>query len=300
MRRVQVLLSSYNGEKYIKQQLDSILNQKGVEIHCLVRDDGSTDQTTNILLQYQKRYNNIKVVFGSNIGYKASFMELVYLSGQYDYYAFADQDDVWQTDKLLKAIEEIEKVENDLPVMYCSNCTVVDENLNYMQMLHKEKNIVPNKIRALVEGFAHGCTMVFNHKAKDLIIKYRLQQDLAHDFWIPLLMLFCGKVIYDNNSYILYRQHSNNVFGNKSSLKRVIKSSYDRFKSKGYYSKIIQQILDGYSDDLTIEDYKLLNEIKGYNISFSRKVKLLFNKQLKKRTIRGTFYLRVLIILSRF
>ena len=94
MKTVQILLSSYNGEKYISRQIDSILRQKDVEIHLLIRDDGSTDGTRAIIKEYEKKYPaNVEVVFGENMGWKKSFFTLLRLAGDYDYYAFADQDD---------------------------------------------------------------------------------------------------------------------------------------------------------------------------------------------------------------
>ncbi|MBV1817954.1 glycosyltransferase family 2 protein [Clostridium cochlearium] len=301
MIRVQVLLSSYNGKKYIRQQLDSIFNQYGVEVFCLVRDDGSTDNTVDILFEYKKKYTKLEVVRDNNIGYKKSFMRLVEISGEYDYYAFADQDDVWKPDKLLKAIEKINKVQDNLPVMYCSNCIVVDENLNYLSMLHNCGNILPNnKVKALVQGFAHGCTMVFNYEARKLILKYKPKQEYAHDFWIPILLMFLGKIIYDENSYILYRQHGDNCFGSESSIKKIIKFKTKRFINKDFYYCMINEILIGYGGILKLEDQLMLKEIVEYKNSFYNKIRLLFNNKLEKNTLKGTLFLKILILLSRF
>lgn len=301
MVRVQVLLSSYNGEKYIRQQLDSIFNQQGVEVFCLVRDDGSTDNTIDILCEYQKKYNNLEVIRDRNVGYKKSFMKLVENCGQYDYYAFADQDDVWKPEKLLKAIEKIAKVQDNLPKVYCSNCIVVDKNLNYLSMLHNVGNILPNnKAKALVQGFAHGCTMVFNYETRNLILKYKPKQEYAHDFWIPILIVFLGKIIYDENSYILYRQHEDNFFGSKSSIKKIIKVNTKRFIDKGFYYSMISEILIGYGDVLKPEDQMMLKEIVEYKSSLYNKIRLLFNTELKKNTLKGTLFLKMLIAFSRF
>ncbi len=300
MKKVQVLLSSYNGQKYIREQLDSILNQEDVDVHCLVRDDGSTDETNDILREYQTKHKNIEVLCEKNIGYKASFMKLVRVSGEYDYYSFADQDDVWKPDKIIQAIYHIEENEYTSPAMYCSNCTVVDENLRYIRELHSNDTIVPNKEKALVEGFAHGCTMVFNKKTRDLILKYDLKKEYPHDFWIPLIMVYLGKVIYDKNSYILYRQHSDNVFGSQSELKRIIKKGINKIKNKNSTSDMINEILAGYGDYLLSKDYCMLNEIAEYDKSISKKIRLLFNKNIRKSTIRGTIFLKVLILFSRF
>ncbi|RKL61647.1 glycosyltransferase family 2 protein [Thermoanaerobacteraceae bacterium SP2] len=302
VKKVQVLLSSYNGQEYIGQQLDSILNQQGVEVHCLVRDDGSTDSTINILRDYQRRYENIEVIEGVNIGYKKSFMELVYLSGEHNYYAFADQDDVWKPEKMLRAIEKLSEENDNRPAMYCSNCIITDQNLNKIRMLHNSGNIVPEtKVQALVQGFAQGCTMVFNRKARDLILKYKPKQDYAHDFWIPLILNFLGKIIYDKNSYILYRQHEDNYFGTKSSIKKAIKFKSVLFNRKrNFYSNMIAEILEGYRDILGKDDRLMLENIISYRNSIVNKAKLILNRQLKRNTFAGTLFIKILIFFSRF
>ena len=128
MKKVQVLLSTYNGEKYLKEQLDSIIAQKGVDVHILARDDGSKDDTIKIL----EGYENIDIIKGSNIGVCKSFFELINKSGEYDYYSFADQDDVWDCDKLVIAINKLEKC-NSKPAVYASNTRLVDANLTFLK-----------------------------------------------------------------------------------------------------------------------------------------------------------------------
>lgn len=302
MKRIQVLISTYNGEKYIQEQLDSILAQKEVEIHCLIRDDGSTDNTAAILSEYLKQTGNIEIIFEKNIGYAASFLELVKRSGNYDFYAFADQDDVWEPMKLKKAIDKIAEGEINTPILYCSNCTIVDEYLNKTGMLHSKENVIPqNKITALVQGFAQGCTIVFNCKSKELVLKYEPKQQYAHDFWIPLLHVFLGKIIYDKNSYMLYRQHGNNVFGGSRSLLRLIKIKLGFLtKESNYYSRMAEELLLGYGGELDEDEQHQLKEIAEYRSSLYKYIRLFFNKALKRNTVRGTLIIRSLILFTRF
>lgn len=95
MKKVQVLLSSFNGERYIQKQLDTIFAQRGVEVSCIVRDDGSSDRTVQIIKNYQKKQLALQLIEGENLGWRRSFMELLRLAEKADYYAFADQDDEW-------------------------------------------------------------------------------------------------------------------------------------------------------------------------------------------------------------
>ena len=124
MYKVAVLLSTYNGSKYIKEQIDSILSQEGVNIDIYIRDDGSTDETVNIIYEYKS--NNIFLTEGKNIGVGNSFMELLYSVPEiYDYYAFADQDDIWSEKKTRIAIEVLQKNKKHL---YASNQELIDKS----------------------------------------------------------------------------------------------------------------------------------------------------------------------------
>ena len=109
MHNIAVAMSTYNGELYIKEQINSILEQKNVKVELFVRDDGSKDKTLGILETYGEKWNNIHFIKGENLGVGNSFMELLYSIGcEYEYYAFADQDDVWLPDKLNQGIAKIE------------------------------------------------------------------------------------------------------------------------------------------------------------------------------------------------
>lgn len=300
MKKVQVLLSSYNGEKYIVDQLDSILRQTDVEVHCYIRDDGSTDNTLDILHKYQNNNKNIKVIKGVNIGYKASFMQLLEMSDEFEYYAFSDQDDIWMPNKLISAIKKIENSNKNVASLYCSNCTVVDESLNYIRNLHDNENIIPHKGKALVQGFAHGCTMVLNKKARDLVLKHPYKGDQPHDFWIPLLMIYLGQVIYDKNSYILYRQHTNNVFGSQKHWTRLVRHGINKFDKKKNISNTIKELLIGYSEYIFLDDRLMLEEICNYDKALKSKIRLLLNANIRRTTFRGTIFLKLLILFSRF
>lgn len=300
MKKIQVLMSTYNGANYLKQQLDSILCQEDVEVHCLIRDDGSTDDTLSILEEYKTAYSNIDLIVGDNLGYKASFMELLYCSSaEYDYFAFADQDDIWLKDKLSVAINKLSASESSSS-MYFSNCTLVDENMKEFGMLHRDRRFIPSTHnQSIVLGFAHGCTMVFGQVARDLILKHRLKNNLAHDYWIPLVMMYLGQCIYDEDSYILYRQHAANTFGSDDSWWTVIKTKFKNLDvDKNKYSLAAQELLDGYSEDLSLDDFDNLTKISNYRKR--GKMSLLFDSRMKRNTLRGTLYLKLMILISHF
>lgn len=232
--RVKVLMSAYNGEKYIVQQIDSILNQKDVEISLIIRDDSSTDNTLEVLSNYESS-PYIEIIKGKNIGCGNSFMEMLYNCGDADYFALADQDDLWFPEKLIMAIKKIENY-SDKPVLYTSNQTITDEFLQIKGLRYQDSPKFELDDIIMGNNLA-GCTFVINRKLKELLTSYerRPSPDFLririHDAWICAFSKCVGEVVYDCNSYMLYRQHSNNVVGVRKIrtteiVRNYLKSSY--------------------------------------------------------------------------
>lgn len=212
--RVLILLSMYNGERYISEQLDSLLNQT-VPVDIVIRDDGSTDNSVKIVESYLSKNDNIRLIKGQNIGFVKSFNRLILDCSVDDrqWIAFCDQDDVWLPRKLEVAIDALKKVDNqNIPLMYCSNLCLVDEFLKPIGYMRPHSTKVLNSC-IYVQNIATGCTMVFN---KIALAKYRQGIDvsmIAHDYMMHCICKFFGRVLYDHESYILYRQHGNNTIG---------------------------------------------------------------------------------------
>ena len=166
-KSVQVVMSTYNGEKYLKEQIDSILSQEGVDVRLYIRDDGSSDRTTDILASYQE-HKNVKIEKGNNLGFAKSFLTALDECDEADYYAFSDQDDVWEKDKLSTAIEILEEESQSTPLLYCSALQRVDENLNplHVQSYHGLRINLPSM---LTRGRLAGCTFVFNNTLRNLV-----------------------------------------------------------------------------------------------------------------------------------
>ncbi|WP_187380046.1 glycosyltransferase family 2 protein [Paenibacillus rubinfantis] len=218
---VQVLLSTYNGEKYLNEQLESILAQDVVDLGLLIRDDGSTDHTIDSLWKYYEKHpEKIKVIEGDNLGVTSSFFELIKESSDdYDFFAFCDQDDVWERTKLSRAISLLNDESQEIPLLYCSSTSMVDESLKFLGSWPSSPRRPVNIYNSLVENIAVGCTIVMNRKAMQLV-KSSLPPNISnvtmHDWWSYLCVGAFGKVVFDNNSYILYRQHKNNVLGGQT------------------------------------------------------------------------------------
>lgn len=305
MKKVQVLMSSYNGEKYIKQQIESIFNQQNVLVECIVRDDGSTDKTKEILKELAKRYSNLKLIEGENIGWKKSFCEVVkYYDKNIGYFAFADQDDVWLPNKLTRGIEELEKIKEEKAKLYYSDVYLVNENLD---IIGKKRNLKPPKFKeeSLFKCYGQGCTMIFNKLALELFLKSNsLKEEISHEYWISVLCVYFGKVIYDKNyCSMYYRQHNSNIFGanRKNNLFLLKKGIKNFFSKKNNYSFFCgKELYEEYGELLMKDEKEFIYNLLIYKSSLKIKIKLLFDSRIKRYTFLGTVFLKLNILCSRF
>ena len=219
MYKVAVLMSTYNGEKYLREQIDSILAQEGVEVTLYVRDDGSSDGTIGIVEEYLRDCKNVILTIGENMGVGNSFMQLVYdTPGDFDYYAFSDQDDIWLKEKIKVAIRKIDQKQG--PVLYTSNQMLVDKTGNKLSLRYPENFEMPVSLETEYHNnMISGCTFVFNKRLKLLLAedirrpRVELLRKRIHDVWVANVASLYEGIVYDKNAYILYRQHENNVVG---------------------------------------------------------------------------------------
>lgn len=299
MKKVQVLLSTYNGEKYLKEQIESILKQEEVEVSLLIRDDGSKDHTIEIIKELAK-HTKITYYIGENMGPARSFMDLVNKSASFDYYAFADQDDVWEPKKLISAICMLEQKEGE-PSLYLSALQIVDENLQAIEMKQVEGNF--SLEGEIIRNFATGCTQVFNKKLCDIIKTYSPTYLIMHDSWITrVCYAIGGNVIIDKNSYIKYRQHSSNVLGYHDEgwqkLKRQFKIAFqDKISMR---VKIAEELKNGYNEMLTMQAKELIENIINYQTNKESKKWLLKNKKFRSTSLRINLKMRLGIRLNKF
>lgn len=303
--KVKVLMSTYNGQKYLREQLDSILRQEGVEVSLLIRDDGSQDGTIEILSEYAEKYPNIEIIEGANLGFAQSFMSLIYKANEYsdiDFFAFSDQDDVWLPGKLLSAVKMLGKIDKSQMKLYFSNTTAVDENLTPLFKTHMQSTLRLDKAASLVRYFILGCTMVFNKNLVEFVSKHKpVHQVLMHDLWIHQTCAFFGEIVYDDEPRILYRQHSSNAAGvGFSKMKRIkrLKKSFGSYERRHFRELNAKNILATYGSLLCNSDYVLISEVANYRDSFKSRIKLLSNKQFNMGTTLSNIALKTRIILG--
>lgn len=211
--KVQVLLSTFNGETYLPALLDSLAAQTWADLGILVRDDGSKDRTRVLTREYARRARNVQCMDGDHVGFAQSFFQLAERSDSSAHcYAFCDQDDVWLPDKLARAVGLLTRCAADTPTMYCSRQHFVDPELRPLGSSPLPRK--PLSFRnALVECPTVGCTVVFNRALRELLRGRIPRHAISHDWWIYLLASAFGHVIYDAESRILYRQHRANAVG---------------------------------------------------------------------------------------
>lgn len=219
---IDILLSTYNGEAHLREQIDSILGQTFKDIKLLVRDDGSSDGTVDILNEYAAADSRVLLSSDDkcNLGAFPSFMKLVEHS-EAPYFLFADQDDVWLPDKVEKLLSRMADLESEsgdgIPIVVFSDLKIADENLTIIDpSLWHFQQFDPNICRdwrsLLAQNVVLGCAMMANAKARDLSLPYLLP-DMPHDQWVALTAAKNGRIDFIREATILYRQHGNNYSG---------------------------------------------------------------------------------------
>lgn len=297
-------MSTYNGERFLKEQLDSILFQKGVDVQLFIRDDASIDRTPFILKEYSNRFKNIHIYLSNeNLGPCSSFFSLMKLENLPGcYYALADQDDIWHKDKLISAMNML-KEQDDNPTLYYSNLCIVDENGNYCRKSHTFPQIDRNRFSFLSECLATGCTIVYNQKLADIIIKTKPDNYSLHDIWLYCVAKLFGVVVYDFEPHIDYRQHGNNAEG--TMRKRLcfdsIRREFDRvFKANNKKSSDALILLHDFGSILSDDELDVLNQIIHYKDSVFQTIKLLCNKNLYPTNVYRRFKHLLRIIFRTF
>jgi hypothetical protein len=207
---VEVLLSAYDGQRHLREQVDSVLVQRGVRVRLVVRDDGSRDGTLQVLQEYAGD-DRVRVVRGDNLGLPRAFFRLLQDSGaDADLWALADQDDVWLPHKLERAVDALRGVEG--PALACGRVLVTDERLRPLYP-HPLPRRGPSFANALVQNVVTGCTAVLNPPAREALRDRWPSYAVMHDAWLYLVVSGTGQVVYDPEVLVHYRQHGSNAVG---------------------------------------------------------------------------------------
>ncbi len=219
--QIDILLATYNGEKYLEEQIDSILNQTYKNIKLIISDDCSTDNTIDILKKYESEDSRVKVyIQEENLGVVKN-IEYLLSRVESPYYMLADQDDYWMSEKVEKSLNALKDSKTDLVF---GDLEVVDENLNTIYTSFNDYMLLTRKIKKYIDSYkvnylyncVTGCTILAKKETIDWILPLpTVSKHLIHDHWIGIMVAINGKLAYMPEKYIKYRQHGNNQIGTK-------------------------------------------------------------------------------------
>jgi glycosyltransferase involved in cell wall biosynthesis len=235
-RRVAILLCTCQGQRFLAEQLDSIGRQTHPHWTIVASDDGSTDDTLNILERYRARWGaeKLEITHGPRRGFVANFLSLACREGIHaDYFAFCDQDDIWATDKLERAVHWLDTVPAGMPAMYGSRTRAIDAQGRPMG-LSRRFTRPPGFKNALVQSIVGGNTIVFNESARRLLMAAGDDVAVAsHDWWTYLAVTSAGgRVFYDDYPSVDYRQHGANAMGENTRWRSRLKRAWQLMRGQ--------------------------------------------------------------------
>lgn len=269
-KEVEILLATYNGTQYLREQLESIVNQDYEGWVVRACDDASTDDTYNILQEYQEKYPDKFILMRNETGFGSAKKNFMYLikNSTFDYVMCCDQDDVWLPNKISLTLQAMkEKEQGDIPVLIHTDLQVVDADLNvlsesFFEHSNFRKEFELNEI--LIQNFVTGCTMMMNRPMVKLMSRVdNCDRILMHDWVASILATSVGVVSFVDVPTMLYRQHAINSVGAK-------KYGFALFLSKLKEAKMKQSLIDTtiqaaeiaklYRDILDEEKYEFIHQ----------------------------------------
>ena len=308
--RVCILLPTYNGEKFLEEQLASYANQKHQDWYLVAMDDGSNDDSLNILNNFRDKYpSRVSVIQNEeNIGIKKAFEKLIKNAPDFNYYMFSDQDDVWHPEKINVLLSKLIETENTLsknkPILIHSDLQVTDQYLNikYSSFWNTEKLKPANSkkfSRLLSQNYVVGCSTIFNKTLYERLKETGFPRNaIMHDHWSALIAAAFGKVDFIKDKTLFHRQHDNNHTGVKvKSLWRDIKKlvsiitfKYDMHKRNRIVRKTVKQahiFKNIFHNSLDKDNLTIVNNYIKYTENHS--LKILNKAYLKSRTLSNFF-----------
>lgn len=273
---VAVMMATYNGEKFLQEQLDSLINQTYDNWVLFIRDDNSIDDTRKIIDIYCEQYSKKICFIEDNSlpsgGAKNNFVGLYqWVTKRFDfsYYMFCDQDDVWLPQKIEQSINTIKREEKqeEIPLLFHSDLIVVDQKLNIINDSYMKYRVINGNVNdinhLLIQNNVTGCTMLWNKKLNDIIKKTINTDIVMHDWWIALIACLYGKIVFSSRALIYYRQHNKNVVGatKVSSFRFVLLRLKDIDHVKFTLSSAVEQAENLYKCSQNVDEH-MLNILK--------------------------------------
>ena len=284
MEKIDILLATYNGSKYLHEQLDSILSQSYENINVIIRDDGSSDNTVMIIKEYEQKDNRVKLLSDNlgNLGFVRNFEELMKNSTS-EYLMFSDQDDIWYNNKVetsytrIKAIEEING--KSCPILVHTNSRIMNYETRTKSLFISNCAKNSSFENSFFNFFVQGSTMLINESLKREALPFSKEVYL-HDRYLHLIAEFIGVRAYIDMPTMDYRQHSNNEIGSRVNI-------IDKIKNKRYFDLKDRELLifldNTYSaklDEIKKEKMDAYKLIVNNNISRFKRLKICNKKKI--------------------
>lgn len=260
---VAVVMSTYNGERYLAEQIDSILAQDAPGVRLFVRDDGSSDGTIDLLKGYAEK-GLLEYEAGENKGVVGSFFAALAMPpASYPYVAFCDQDDVWHTDKISRALEVLRDCDQSIPQLYCSEYIFCNEQLEPTSPSNLNR-IGVRFSTLMAESVCSGNTCVMNRALVDELLDNGTEGVYTHDWWCALVAAGLGEIHFDEFASLDYRRIESSVSPTGSGGLELLKYRIDTFLGKGQLAQITDQLRhyqERYADRLDPEKRALLKRM---------------------------------------
>lgn len=302
LKPTAILLATYNGAKYIREFLDSLCEQTYKDFCIYVRDDGSTDGTLSIVEEYASRLSICVLPAGERLGPAKGFFKIMEEAGSgHMVYLLADQDDYWYADKVARVVQALRGHEDEV-LFYCSRLEYVDEHLQHLGLSPMPRLL--SLANALVENVAVGCTVGFTRRLRSEVLAKRPEDFIMHDWWLYIYATAFGRVVYDPEPSIKYRQHGNNTIGVATSCVEDFKRRWKRFKKQegGVYrlSRQTKDFLDCYGAALKPEQRQLLETLTKNRDGLMHRLQLAIAPPVSRQKRMDTLILRLIFLMGRY
>lgn len=284
--RACVLMSTYNGSSFVREQLESLAAQVGCGLELIVRDDGSRDDTLDKIRSFAAASPlPISVKAGANLGVTASFLSLLAEAPEgHAAYFFCDQDDIWAKDKVRRALDALAALPADAPAMYACRLRFVSGDRVAMGLSQVPRHV--GLQNALVENVATGCTVALNPAARRVVCEHMPASAIMHDWWCYLVVSALGRVVFDPDPLIDYRQHGGNAVGVQQQGRLAVRLAkrLRRRPSTVTRSGQAAEFLRLYGDAMTQENRQLVEAFVAGKQSLKRRLGLLGARKLRRNS----------------
>jgi len=302
---VAILLCTFNGARFLAEQIDSILIQTHFNWIIHASDDGSCDNTVNLLETYRKAVgqDRFRIYQGPQQGFAKNFISLIKNSSiKADYFAFSDQDDIWHPTKLEKSVKALQGIEDSKPALYCTRVRLIDAEQRCVGFSPLRK-YAPAFENALVQSLAGANTMLINQPARTLIAAVPDNAPVvAHD-WLAYLLITAsaGQVIYDSTPSLDYRQHEGNLIGNRTGLSAKFQR-VKRFATGDFsiWSDMNSQILDSMLGYMPLRNRTLFSDFKTLRTAgLVKRIRIFFKVGLYRQGPLENWLLILALLLKK-